>query len=149
MSADALVLDTNCWIYLLDDAASPRARWLAEQVLLPAAAGTLTVLTSTVSLAELLVLPLRDGGARRGGAVRSAVQSMPGCRVVDVTADLAAEAGAVRAATGLRLSDALVLATSVWSQARLLTNDARLQVAHLPGRVLVLDDVMPGPLPAG
>lgn len=149
MTPRPLVLDTNCWIYLLDDATSPRARWLAEHVLRPAADGSLTVLTSTVSLAELLVAPWRAGGARRSDAVRTAVLGLPGCRMVDLTVEIAGQAAAVRATAGVRLPDALVLATAVRSAASLLTNDARLALWTGPVDVLVLDDVMPGELPPG
>jgi predicted nucleic acid-binding protein len=142
-----LVLDTNCWIYLLDDAASSRGRWLTEHVLRPATVGRLTVLTSAVSLAELLVVPHRDGAAARAGAVRAAVEGLPGSRLVDVTPGLAQQAAAVRATTGLRLPDALVLATAAAASARLLTNDARLAKPSVTTSVLVLDEVMPGALP--
>jgi predicted nucleic acid-binding protein len=116
-------------------------------VLRPATAGRLTVLTSAVSLAELLVVPHRDGGAVRAGAVRAAVEGVPGSHSVDVTPGLAQQAAALRATTGVRLPDALVLATAAAASARLLTNDARLVDRLVTAPVLVLDEVMPGALP--
>ena len=143
VSPTGLVLDTNCWIYYLDDPESQRARWLDSSVFRPAAEGHLALLTSTVCLAELLVGPHRAGGARQAAAVRRAVEALPGSSLVAVTGDIAEAAAGLRARTGLRLPDALVQATAMSTGARLLTNDRALAGTG----VLVLDDVIGGPLP--
>lgn len=145
MTSPSLALDTNCWIYALDDPSSARARWLRNEVLRPAASGQLTVVTPALCLAELLVRP-HQAGSGRAAAVRRAVESLPGSLVAALDAAVADLAAEVSATTGLRLADAVVLATARHAGAPLLTNDAAL-VAAAGSRGLLLDDLLDGSLP--
>lgn len=52
MTASLLALDTNCWIYALDDPSSERATWLREQGLRLADAAVLA--TARLAGARLL-----------------------------------------------------------------------------------------------
>ena len=135
-----LVLDTNCLIYRLDDATSARARWLDDQVLAPAVAGELTLFVSSVSLAELLVRPYRDGQPHRAQAVHRALRTLPGLTIEALTAEMADTGAQLRAETGLRLPDALILATAQVLDATLLSNDARLLEPRHEVPVLLLDE---------
>lgn len=74
VSLRTLALDTNCWIYLLDDASSARGRWLETEVVRPAVAQQFLLVTATLSLAELLVGPHRQAGRVRAAAVRQALE---------------------------------------------------------------------------
>lgn len=145
MTSRSLTLDTNCWIYALDDPTSTRARWLQTHVLRPAAAGQLTVVTPALCLAELLVRP-HQAGRPRAASVRRAVESLPGSRIAALDAAVADLAGELRATSGLRLPDAVVLATARLAGGQLLTDDAGLVAAAGPMGVL-LDDVLGGGLP--
>lgn len=141
---DLLVLDTNCLIYFLDDPDSKRGRWLAKHVFEPAVSGRLRLAISTISLAELLVGPFSVGQPDRAEAVHRALAALPGLSIVAPTADIAVSAARLRGTTGLRLPDALVVATAAHLGATLLTNDRGLRRDGLPAAILVLDDELSG-----
>lgn len=103
-------------------------------------------MTPALCLAELLVRP-HQAGSGRAAAVRRAVESLPGSSVAALDAAVADLAAEVRATTGLRLADAVVLATARHAGARLLTNDVDL-VAAAGSRGLLLDDLLDGSLPS-
>jgi len=140
------MLDTNCWVYALDDPDSGRARWLTAHVLRPAADRGVTVVTPSICLAELLVLPHRSGRAR-AAAVRRAVESLPGSRIVALDEEVAASAAELRAATSLRLPDAVVVATAQLVGARLLSNDGIVVTAAGPDGLLLDELVAAGAPP--
>ncbi len=140
--ATSLVLDTNCFVYYLDQPDTARGRWLEEQVLRPGMAGRLDLAMSTVALAELLVRPYADGQPRRAVALRRALEMLPGLTVVPLTADIAALAAQFRATCGLPLPDAVIAATARQRSATLLTNDSRLAAADIPVAMLLLDEAI-------
>lgn len=95
--------------------------------------GDLTVVTSTVTLLEVLVLPLRLGNvelAQRYRRVLLAAKSVTVTPVIEPIAELAAQ---LRAEHNIRTPDAIQLATAIHGGAsHFLTNDAKLP--SLPGR---------------
>jgi predicted nucleic acid-binding protein len=76
---------------------------------------------SALTYAELLVGPLRAGGRALEVLERFAAQ----VRIVDLTPEVARLAAEERAARGLKLPDAVVLATGVLHADVILTADAR------------------------
>jgi predicted nucleic acid-binding protein len=100
---------------------------------------------SAVSLGELLVHPHRVGG-RAPRDVVDVVWNLDGLTVKSVDDLIAIEAARARALTGMRMSDAFILATGVLTSCDVLvTNDlrmasaARLAVPEM--RVVVLSEV--------
>jgi predicted nucleic acid-binding protein len=82
---------------------------------------------STVSTAELLIAPAREGTARE---VSIQLLSHTGLLVRNVDFLVSAEAARIRAQSSLRLPDALILATGVLSSAEwMVTNHRRLASA--------------------
>ena len=105
---DLVVVDTAPFIYLLEDHPdfAPQFQGLFEAQ----ARGHLRIALSTITLAEVLVGPLRHG---QDTLARRYERALSGFEVVPVSAEVAATAARLRAASGLRLPDALQAATAI------------------------------------
>lgn len=103
-------LDTNIIIYAVEGFAL-----LASQItaLLQAMDDAeIIVVTSELTLAEVLVKPLKDGNANVQRAYKTFLQPTPVLRIIPISLDLLEEAATLRATTKLRLPDAIHLATA-------------------------------------
>ena len=119
-------LDTNVFVYFVEDIAphAGSARELFEN----ADAGNVTLFTSILTLAELLVQPLRAGHVELAGIYRRLLlEPRAGLRVVALDASILEGAAGLRAGSAsLRLPDALHLATARDTGCNaVVTNDAR------------------------
>ena len=103
--------------------------------------GEIRVVTSTVTLMEVLVQPLQRGNFRVVERYRKILLDVAGLRTVPVTTTVAEEAARLRAAHRLAPPDAFQLATAITEGATaILTNDLRLpRLASLP--LLILDEL--------
>ncbi len=91
--------------------------------------GGFSFITSTVTLLEVLVKPLREEQAGVARQYRDILTTAPGIEVIDITAAIAENAARLRARYNLRTPDAIQLATSIGTGADyFLTNDHRLKV---------------------
>ena len=105
-----VLFDTSACIYFLDGARhDPRHRTMARLDKRVESAG-LTVLLSPITVAELLVLPMRTSDIEAEAAVRLFVSKL--CKVMPATAATASSAAVIRSTYGLRLPDAFILATA-------------------------------------
>lgn len=97
--------------------------------------------TSTVTLLEVLVQPLRLGRADLVRQYREALIDSESMAMVPVTAEIADTAARLRAAHNLRTPDAIQLATAIVAGCdAFITNDAHLKrVTEIP--VLVLAEL--------
>lgn len=146
---DVLALDTNCFLYLFQQPAGPRGRFLSDQVLRPACRGERRLVLPALVVEELLVQTQEHGQRERGAQLARALEVLPGLTVVPVStrvatlaARMAALAPPLQGEAGLSLADAVVLATAADAEAVLLTNDRHLAARARPGTVLVLDDLV-------
>ena len=141
---EVIALDTNCFIYFFEGTSHRRADFLADHVFGPLAAGRCRAVTSTVTMAELLSRPYQQGRHEQAKELRAAVEAMPNLAVLPVDLDVADRAARVRGDTGLRLPNALQVATAVAGGAgALVTNDRDVVRASAVGMpVLVLDDLV-------
>ena len=98
-------------------------------------------MTSTVTLVEVLVHPLRQGNTILAQEYRELLLNQESLTVVELTPDIAETAAQLRASYNLRSPDSIQMATAILEGASFfLTNDARLP--SLPGlTVLVLDNL--------
>jgi len=133
-------LDTAVLIYHLDDT-KPYST-LTESAFTAIAAGRPVAVVSTISLAELLVKPYADNRLDRAAAIEAFLGSVPNVRLVAPPAGAAREAARLRARYGLRMPDALVVATAKSEGAgAVVTNDRDLRRVKGEGlSVLVLSD---------
>jgi predicted nucleic acid-binding protein len=74
-------------------------------------------------------------------ALREALETFPGLRIVDVDVRIATLAARLRGSRGVTLPDAIQLAAASLEADALLTNDARLANVAPSTSVLLLDEV--------
>ena len=103
--------------------------------------GEFGVVTSIITLLEVLVHPFRQGDTALAEQYRDILLSAEGLTTILLSQDIAEEAAQLRAAHTIRTPDAIQMATAIHAGASFfLTNDNRLPT--LPGlTVLVLDEL--------
>lgn len=104
--------------------------------------GSIRVVTSVITLSEVLVKPLRDGETELAQQYRDILLNAEGLTTVEVSVAIAEKAAQLRSQYSLRTPDAVQIATALQSGATaLLTNDIRWPV--LPNlQMLVLDKLI-------
>ena len=134
-------LDTAPLIYFIE--ANPTYVSLVRPFFQALDRGELSVITSTVTLVEVLVHPLRSGDALLVQRYHDILLGSGSLTMQQVTPAIAEEAARLRAVYTLRTPDAIQLATAITASAtHFLTNDARLKV--ISGiQVHVLDELKP------
>lgn len=137
----SIALDSNVLIYHLEGL-QPYAE-LTTALIARLASGELQAGISAVSVVELLVGPHRQGARRKVQAAREFVEELPNTVIVPVDL-VVADAAAPLRARGLRMPDALILASALVAGAdAVLTNDRRLkspQAGKL--QIFLLDDFL-------
>ena len=103
--------DTNIFIYVLGN--NPRYAPLSLQLLQACADGILVGLTGDASLAELLVKPLQTNDAKGVAIVHELLQGDGAVTLVSHTRTAFERTAQLRAAHGLKMVDALQLATAI------------------------------------
>lgn len=136
---DRVYLDANIVVYAVEGFA-PHAK--AIKALLRAVDdGELTVATSDLTLAEVLIKPFRDANAALEAAYRQFLAPSSVLQVAPVSRSVLIDAARLRSATGLKLPDAIHAATaSSLGCDSLLTNDHSFGTLGTP-RVVLLPDV--------
>lgn len=128
LEGHTVYLDTNIVIYALEGFAPYRPILL--ELLENLDQGVIRGVTSELTLAEVLVKPFRDGNQDRIDAYESFLFGRENLRVVPVTRDVLVKAATLRASSGIRLPDAIHLATAmIHGCDAFLTNDLGLGVA--------------------
>jgi predicted nucleic acid-binding protein len=101
--------------------------------------GQLHAVTSELTVAEVLVKPLRDGNATLCDAFERMLRTSGALTMVPVSRSILAHAAAVRATSSLKLPDAIHAATAMeqtcttfLTNDRLFTTLTGLPVLHLP-----------------
>ena len=132
------VLDTMFLIYLLED--HPRFGALCEWLLQRAAAGDYSGVVTPITMAEILVKPLRAGRSDLGDRYQAAIRNAPNVTMCDMTWRTGAMAGALRAKYGLPLPDMLQAASAMEHGGVLVTNDCALKKVE-DIRIILLGDL--------
>jgi predicted nucleic acid-binding protein len=135
-----LYLDTNIFIYALEG--YPIYVNELTELFRAIDEAAVQVITSELTLAEALVQPLKSGNLSLQGVYESAIQSGSGLSVVSVSRHVLRDAARLRAATGLKLPDAIHGATARLALCgTILTNDGRFRA--VPGlEVAVLSEII-------
>ena len=103
-----MFLDTMVFVYLLER--NPHYGSLAEAILADVEAGKLEALTSALTLAEVLAGPAQAQNIAAMHDYELYLTSFPHLTILDVERKHASTIARVRAATGLRTSDAIQIA---------------------------------------
>ena len=132
-------LDTTPLIYFIEE--NPTYLETIRPFFVGMDRGEFRVVTSTVTLLEVLVHPFRRGERALAQQYRDILLGAEGLTTLSLSQDIAEEAARLRASHNIRTPDAIQMATALRAGAsRFLTNDARLP--SLPElQVLVLDEL--------
>ncbi|MCX6644808.1 MAG: type II toxin-antitoxin system VapC family toxin [bacterium] len=124
--ADGLIspvyLDTNIFVYALEGFTDYEE--VLKDLFTLAGKGKYKLITSELTIAEVLVKPMMEGRDDVCNAFDNAIRDSKSLEVVPVSRDILIEAAKIRASQSIRLPDAIHLATAVQSQcSSFLTND--------------------------
>ncbi|MBE9061213.1 PIN domain-containing protein [cf. Phormidesmis sp. LEGE 11477] len=122
LKGNRIYLDANIWIYALENVAeysvSLTALFKAAQMY------SLTIVTSELTLAEILVRSIRDGDIPKQTAYIEAITATSNTTALPVSRSILLEAARVRVSTKLKLPDAIHAATALSTGCTtFLTND--------------------------
>jgi predicted nucleic acid-binding protein len=135
-----VALDTSVFIFFIEE--HPRYLPVVDPLFQALEVGLLQAVTSSVTLLETLVLPVRKENWTLADHYEEILTDSRGLDMVTIDLDLLRAAAHVRAATGMKTPDALQVASAQSAGCRVfVTNDNRLP--PIPGlRVLKLDDYL-------
>ena len=120
-----VAVDTAIFIYWIEE--DPRFMPLVEPLFEEVAAGTREIVTSALTLLELLVVPYRAGNADLAQRYEELLTNSRGIAVIDLSRDQLRIAAQLRAATGVKTPDALQLAAALGAGCTtFMTNDRRI-----------------------
>lgn len=136
----SVYVDACAVIYAVEKVAPYGA--LLEPLWEAARLGEALIYTSELTLAEVLVKPLREGDSLLRDLFRDALLASQGMELIAVTRGVLERTAEIRAATGLRTPDAIHVSSARVSRcSHFVTNDPTFErVAGL--RVLVLRDLL-------
>lgn len=136
-----LFLDTAPFIYFIEK--NSRYFDLIKPIISLIDARQSQGITSTITLLEVLVHPLRDGNKKLADKYKAILLSSNSLRTLEISHEISERAALLRAKYGLRTPDALQLSTAIFSKVDLfLTNDPALKKVK-EVKVVVLDDYLP------
>lgn len=129
-------VDTVVFIYLIEE--HPQFLPVIEPLFLEVDHGRLQLITSALTLLEVLVVPYRTGDQELAVRYESILTRSRGLRIIDISRDHLRAAAQLRAKTGLKTPDSLQLAAALAGGCTaFLTNDRDLPT--VPGiRILQL-----------
>ena len=133
-----IVFDTQVLIGYIEDR-EPITALLAPLIEGP----DLPIAISVVTLAEVLVLPVRNDDLSLVATLRRSISNLPGMTVVPLDVEIAVETALVRGRIGLPLPDAAIIATArVVNSVGLIGNDRRWRAKALGAPYHHLDDII-------
>lgn len=125
ISPGRVAVDTAIFIYLIEE--SPRFLPVLLPLFEAADQGRCEMVTSAITLLEVLVVPYRTGNEELADRYTALLTRSRGLRLVDLSRDELSRAARLRAQHNLRTPDALQLAAAQGSAcSAFLTNDRRL-----------------------
>ncbi len=126
----SVALDTAVFIYFIEE--DPRFLPLIDPLFREADDGTRELVTSALTLLEVLVVPFRVSNRAVADRYEALLTRSRGIRLVALTQDQLRAAAQLRATTGVKTPDALQLAAAIDAGCQtFLTNDRRLPL--VPG----------------
>ncbi len=133
------VLDTMVLIYLLED--HPVYAPICERLLGWAETGVFSGVISPVTMAEIIVKPLRSGRSDLADRYQTALRNLANVTLCGFSWQTGVMAGALRAKYGLALPDMFQAACALDNGGALISNDKALrQVGEI--RVVLLDELI-------
>lgn len=140
-----IYLDVNVFIYLLEG--YPEFSKVLSDLMVYIDQGSVHAVTSELSLAEILVKPIKDRHLALQSLYENTIQTTSNLTVYPVSRDILIEAAKFRAKfinreNSIRLPDAIHLATAHLYQCKyFITNDAGLKNSPIDLQVLLLSEI--------
>jgi predicted nucleic acid-binding protein len=136
LGAGSVAVDTAIFIYFIEE--HPQFLPAILPLFAEADSGKRELISSTLTLLEVLVVPYRGGNRLLAERYEALLTRSRGVRLVELSRDQLRAAAQLRAATGVKTPDALQLVAAISTGcATLLTNDRRMPA--VPGlRILEL-----------
>jgi len=140
LQGQLIALDTAPLIYFIEE--HPTYLPILDSFFEKLDKGSIRVVTSVITLSEVLAKPLRDGETELAQQYRDILLNAEGLITVEVSVAIAEKAAQLRSQYSLRTPDAIQIATALQSGATaLITNDIRWPVlSNL--QILVLDKLI-------
>jgi predicted nucleic acid-binding protein len=139
LQGTTVCLDTAPFIYFIEE--HPRYLPTMQGFFEALDRGEFRVVTSTLTLLEVLVQPLRQGRSDLAELYRAIFLSAAGVEVVSITAEIAEKAAFLRAHINVSVPDAIQLAVAHSHGAAFFTNDRK--IPSIPGlSIFVLEDLI-------
>lgn len=124
-SSKIVFLDTAPLIYFMEG--HSRYQNVLTQIFDLNDKGNFSFITTSITLLEVLVKPLREGKSLLVQQYRDILMKAPGIEVLDVSSVIAEKAALLRASYSLKTPDAIQLSTAILTNCDyFLTNDIRL-----------------------
>jgi len=135
-----ICIDTAPIIYFIEEHA--KYREMIRAVFVEIASRNIEAITSTITLLEVLVHPLRTGDGALAEKYREILLSSEGLTTFEIFHEVSEMASRLRAKYSMRTPDALQIAVGVlYGATKFLTNDPDLKrVSEI--KILVLDDYL-------
>lgn len=139
-TGDDVYLDANIFIYAVEGFQKYSA--LCDSIFRSIEEMKIHAVTSEITLAEVLVQPLKTANARAIAEYEDIIQDRFDLRIAPVTRDILRSAAAMRASHGLKLPDAIHVATAHSARSEFIfTADLSLKAPH-PIKVVTLDELL-------
>jgi len=139
LSGKTVALDTAPLIYFIEE--NPKFLAAVKPFFAAMARGDFQVVTSSITLAEVLVNPIKHDKLTLAEQYKELLLSAENMKLFPATTQIAELAARLRAAHNLQTPDAIQIATALDQKADFfLTNDAKLSRLSQP-QVLVLADL--------
>lgn len=139
-TGDHVYLDANLFIYAVEGFQKYAA--LCESLFQSIEEMKIHAVTSELTLTEVLVLPLKNGDTRAIAQYEDLISDRFDLKVTPVTRGVLRSAAAIRASHGLKLPDAIHVATAQASGSEFIfTADTSLK-APKPPKVVTLDELL-------
>lgn len=130
LGSGPVAIDTSIFIYFIEE--DPRFLPLVLPLFEEADTGKRELVTSAVTLLEVLVVPYRVGDVQLAERYELLLTRSRGIRMIDVTRDQLRAAAQLRAATGVKTPDALQLVSALGAGCRTFLTDDR-GLPQVPG----------------
>ena len=116
-------LDANCFIYSVERVDPYRA--ILDTLWQTVSLGQVRVVTSELTLLEVLIKPLKVGDITTANTFRTVLRRTPDVQMIPITQAVLEEAANLRATLNLRTPDAIHAATALLNRSVLfVTNDS-------------------------
>ncbi len=123
-----IMIDTNCFIYLIESKHYPDHLSLVEKLFTAVNSGVCQGITSPITLIEIMTLPRKTGREDLACLYKSLITNFPNLTIIPLDTEIADRAAAIRSTYNLKTPDAVQVATGLISKASLfVTFDKELE----------------------